>query len=105
MARNTGRTVHLRHNGLWANKPNDSLRPVSVHPQRADAIEQARQGLRAAAGGDLVVKDPDGTVQSHEVVNLEQACSQGSPVDRAPRGERSLLQPDLDTPPLTQPGA
>lgn len=71
MTRNTGRTVSLRHDGLWANKPNDSLRPVSVHPRQSDAIDAARQGLRAAGGGHLLVRNSDGTVLHRETVASE----------------------------------
>lgn len=66
MARNTGRTVYLRNDGLWANKANDTLHASGTYASQDEAVEEARKALRAVGGGDLTIKDVKGVVLSRE---------------------------------------
>jgi hypothetical protein len=66
MARNTGRTVYLRNDGLWANKANDTLHASGTYASKEDAVGEARKALQAVGGGDLTIKDDKGAVLSRE---------------------------------------
>lgn len=68
MSKNTGRTVYLRSDGLWANKSNDSLRASSTRVLRTVAADEARRMLQAQGGGILTIKNEYGIVLSREVV-------------------------------------
>jgi hypothetical protein len=73
MSRNTGRTVYLRSDGLWANKSNDALRASGMHPHQAEAADEARRMLAAVGGGDLTIKNEVGVVLSRESVAADGA--------------------------------
>jgi len=68
MARNTGRTVYLRSDGMWVNKSNDALRVSGAHARQSDAITEARKMLEAGGGGELTVKNADGIVHGRETI-------------------------------------
>jgi hypothetical protein len=71
MSRNTGRTVYLRSDGLWANKSNDALRASGMHADQAEAADEARKMLLAVGGGDLTIKNERGVVLRRESIQAD----------------------------------
>jgi hypothetical protein len=67
MARNNGRTVYLRSDGLWANKANDALKASGFHAEMEEACSEAAEMLAADGGGQLTVKDEAGLIQRRTI--------------------------------------
>ena len=65
---NRARTVYRNDDGKWVNKRNDADRAGSKHDTRAAAIDAARDMLTNAGGGELTVKDIDGSILSKDTI-------------------------------------
>jgi hypothetical protein len=54
--------------GGWAVRGADTDRMSSVHATQAEAIERAREVVRAAGGGEIVIHMRDGRIRDKDTV-------------------------------------
>jgi hypothetical protein len=62
------RTVSKRPDGQWANEKDGASRATSLHKTQKQAIDAAREGLKASGGGELKVKGEDGKIRSKDTI-------------------------------------
>jgi hypothetical protein len=70
MAKNSkDRIVYQRADGKWVNKRMGSQKAGSVHEKQHQAVDAARDMLRAQGGGELVIKGKDGKIRQKDTVS------------------------------------
>ena len=68
MSRGNNRHVIQRSDGVWANTVEGRKRATSLHDTQADAVKSARNALRNAGGGELIIHGTDGTIRKKDTV-------------------------------------
>jgi len=68
MPNKNNRTVHQRGDGTWVNKRNETSKASGVHQTQAEAIQEAREMLQNAGGGELTIMGRDGLIRSKDTI-------------------------------------
>ena len=68
MSRGNNRHIIQRSDGVWANTVEGRKRATSLHETQADAVRSARNALRNAGGGELIIHGADGKVRQKDTV-------------------------------------
>ena len=95
MSKGKARTVFQRDDGTWVQKRNDAERPASIHERQTDAVREAKNMLRNAGGGELIIKGRDGRIRSKDTIAPgndpnppRDKTSSGKPGRRVPPGSK-----------------
>jgi hypothetical protein len=68
MPNKNNRTVYQREDGTWVNKRNETSKASGVHQTQAEAIQEAREMLQNAGGGELTIMGRDGLIRSKDTI-------------------------------------
>jgi Uncharacterized protein conserved in bacteria (DUF2188) len=68
MPNKNNRTVYQRDDGTWVNKRNETEKASGLHQTQAEAIQEAREMLQNAGGGELTIMGRDGLIRSKDTI-------------------------------------